>query len=272
MKGLPNSYFDDFLRGFGATIIEPTRRKKIPKSTLYNGQRSALVELGNQHLARQQFWHGEDDKSEEWNIFYKGQPHVCRRCDNEYHADGHCPKWVQRSDREKKEGQQKFIFFSTSMMRMAQDTDDTRFDCIPGAKIGHLANHINFDMSILPKAEVIVVHSGQNMTGGNFEELKVSVSHQSRELSKVLLPYADTKHLFLVDPSAGPTPLGEEGDEVRFLRAEMRRCAARAKAGYIPLESVNLEEEDMADDIHFSDIGTKKVLTVVRDEIRIKRE
>ena len=70
MNELPNSYFDDFARSFGATIIEPTRRKKIPKSTLLNGQRSMLVELGEQPLARQQIWHGEDGVSEEWNIFY----------------------------------------------------------------------------------------------------------------------------------------------------------------------------------------------------------
>ena len=271
MNDLPNSFFDELLASFGAIIIEPTRRRKHRGSSLLNGQREAFVELGEQHMGRQQVWQGEvEEETEEWNVFYRGQPHRCRRCDNDWHADGKCPKWVQRSDKEKKEGQQKFVFFSTSMMRMAQDTEETRFDCIPGAKIGHLANHINLDISILPKAEVVVVHGGQNMAGGRFEEMKMAVIHQSGELSKVLEPYSDSKHIFLVDPSAGPTPEGNEGDELRFIRAEMKRCAERAKAGYIPLDNVNLDADDMEDEIHFSAKGTKIVLTAIRDLIHQK--
>ena len=173
---------------------------------------------------------------------------------------------------EKREGQQKYLFFSTSMLRNAVDTEDVRFDCIPGAKIGHIANHINYDVSILPKAEVVVVMAGQNMGGGSFEELKTAVSQQAGELTKAINPYCNDKAVFVTDPASGPTPPGPEGDEARFLRAEMRRCDVNAGATFIPFENVTLVADDMEpDEIHFSSTGTKKILVHIRDFIKGKK-
>ena len=72
------------------------------------------------------------------------------------------------------------------MLRRAVNTDKVRFDCIPGAKIGHIANHIDNDVSILPKAEVVVVWAGANMGGDSVAELKVAATAQSEMLAQSL--------------------------------------------------------------------------------------
>ena len=80
---------------------------------------------------------------------------------NVWHENGNCPKREKnRNNWEKKEGQQKFLFFSSSMLRRGVDTDKTRFDCIPGAKIGHIANMIAHEE--VAKYRRIVIHAGQN--------------------------------------------------------------------------------------------------------------
>ena len=275
MSDLPNSYFDDFISGFGHQVVEPTTRSTYFQSSILNGQRRALVELADgRHLSRTNFWHSEDEKIEpkEWIMTYRGQPYKCRKCDDTWHEDGNCPKWVERSQMEKREGQQKYLFFSSSMLRSAVDTEDVRFDCVPGAKIGHIANHINFDISILPKAEIVVVMAGQNMGGGTIQELKMAVKEQTAELSKAIEPYCKDKDVFVVDPVSGPIPAGLEGDEARLLRSELKRCAAGPGATFIPMEAVNLMPVDMEpDEIHFSPAGTKKVLSHIRDFIKRKK-
>ena len=262
MSDLPNSYFDEFISGFGHQVVEPTTRSTYFQSSILNGQRRALVDLADgHHLPHTQFWHSEDQRIEpqEWIMTYKGQPYKCRKCDNTWHEDGKCPKWVERSQMERREGQQKYLFFSSLMLRSAVDTEDVRFDCVPGAKIGHIANHINYDISILPKAEVVVVMAGQNMGGGTIQELKAAVKDQTSELQKSIEPYCKDKAVFVVDPVSGPIPLGSEGDEARLLRAELKRCADGPGATFIPMEAVNLMPIDMEpDEIHFSATGTKK--------------
>ena len=272
MADLPNSFFDDYLKGLGAIIVEPTKRRKYRDSMIFNGQREVLVEIGDEHIARQHFWEDEEEESHGWHLTYRGQPFKCRNCNDNWHMDGKCPKWVDRRNAEKKEGQQKFLFFSSSMLRRATDTKDERFDCIPGAKIGHIANHLNNDVSILPRAEVVVVWAGHNMTGDSFDHLKAATKAQSEELATILEQYGkrEDKEVFLVDPAAGPTPDGDEGDEVRFLRAEIRRCAETAKADFIPLEDLEVGVEDMDDEIHLSAQGTKKVLGMIKSHVKSK--
>ena len=83
--------------------------------------------------------------------------------------------------------------------------DSTAFRPLPGAKIGHVANHINNDISILPQVEVVVVVAGHNMRDDNFDDMKEATKSQADELAQVLKPLAEIedKHVFLVDPVNG---------------------------------------------------------------------
>ena len=152
MRDVPNSYFDQLLASLGAIVVEPTKRRKYRGSNVLNGQREVLIEVGEKHIDRQQRWTGETEgESHDWFITYRGQPFQCRNCDD-WHQDGNCPKWTNKKGRgtEKKDEKHKYLFFSTSVLRRAVDSKTTRFDCIPGARIGHVANHVNNDATILP--------------------------------------------------------------------------------------------------------------------------
>ena len=107
MSDLPNVYFDEYIEGFGHTIVEPTQRGTYRNSIILNGSRRVMVELGDTHLPRQDYWRGEEhpDESQEWIMTYKGQPFKCRKCNDTWHADGNCPKRVEKSQMEKREGQ-----------------------------------------------------------------------------------------------------------------------------------------------------------------------
>ena len=183
--------------------------------------------------------------------------------------DGKCPKWVDY--RARAEGQQRFLYCGSSVLRYGSDTAETRFDVIPGAKVGHVANHIENDQAFLPKVETLVVVAGQNQRRNTAEEMRSGMKMETEQLAKVLRPFRELdppKDIFLVDPVVGPALEGEEGGEMRFLRNEVRRCAAQIGAEFVNLEEIRgLGDEDMDDDVHWSRKGTERILKVVRDEV-----
>ena len=270
MEEVENSYFDKLFENYGATIENPTERQTHRGTNYWTGKRRVFVEIGDVHVPRQHTWMGEDGSTQRWFLTYRGQPFSCNKCDDLWHENGNCPKWEENKKKENLEGTQKFVFFSNSQYRLATDTKDVRFDVIGGAKVGHVANHVNNDVAILPNADVIVVAPGNNNCNdgdGKLEEMKAAALAQSSELSKVLHPYSEAnKKLFLVDPSMGPLP--EDSHQSRFLRAEMRRCATRSGADFIPLDHVNMEPDDMSEnDIHLNEKGTRKIFNEIRRQI-----
>ena len=272
---LPNSYFDGVLKESGVSAIKVETKRRYHRGTkVYNGQREALVELGDAPIERQHFWTDEEGKDHGWWLTYRGQPFSCRRCLGTWHDDGNCPKWVSDRRDEANEGQQKLLVFSTSFLRHAKDTKTTRYDCVPGAQIGHIGNHIDNDATILPNADVIVVAAGQNMGGDVLDVMKEKVKSQGEVLVRALKPYTETpgeKKVYVVDPVIGELD-GDDGDddddENRFLRAEMKRMATKAGGKFVPMDTLQLQEGDMDDDIHLSESGVRRFLTAVRDFVR----
>ena len=271
MATVPNAYFDGVLKENGATIKVETKRRHYRGYKYYNGQREALVELGDAHIQRQHCYTDEDGKEHNWWLMYRGQPHSCRRCDDQWHEDGNCPKWQAKRQEEANEGQQKLLVYSTSFLRHAKDSKTARYDCVPGAQIGHIGNHIDNDATILPQAEVVVVAAGQNMSGDVLEATKEKVKEQGKVLVRALKEYSEEKKVYLVDPvigQIGQVEEDEEDDEWRFLRAEMRRMASEAGGKFVPMDTLVLNDDDMtADGVHLTETGTRRYLTIIRNFI-----
>ena len=255
----------------GATVIKYTERQTYQGTPFWNGKRRVLIEVGDKHVERQQVFVDKEGKSHDWFLTYRGQPFNCRKCDEMRHEDGQCPRWEDRS-KQNHEGTEKFVFFSNSILKRATDTKDIRFDVIPGAKVGHLANHINNDANVLPKADIVVVNPGNNMSMENFDDMKAHAVAQSTELSKVLGAFSGVgKEIFLVDPCLGPLPEDGSADQSRFMRQEMKRCAARSAASFIPLDHLEMTEDDMdTDGVHLSVSGTRLLLNNINSFIQQK--
>ena len=271
MSQLPNSHFDEMLDAAGFVVLRPTEKRKHFGCDIYNGQRSALCQRGAEHIDRSHEWVDSEGNVFKWRLEYDGQPHQCTRGCNVYHDDGKCATWEKKKEQRSWGGQQKCYVVSSSMLRLASDTKDTRIDAIPGAKIGHVAHHVNNDATIFAQADVIAIHAGANMDLGSVEESKPHVEFQAQELEKVTQPLVDAeKHVFIIDPVAGPLVKEDPGGHHwAMVRQRMKRVAKKTKATWISLQNIDwVPEEDVADDgIHFTKSGTKKVMEKVGNQI-----
>ena len=275
MAQLPNSYFDDMLEEAGFTILKETHKRTYYESSIFNGQRSALVQRGNHHLERDHEWISETGDVFKWWLDYDGQPFNCRRC-NIFHDDGKCPAWEKKKEERSWGGQQKCFFVSSSMLRLASDTKNTRIDSIPGAKVGHISNHLNNDTVIFAQAEAIAIHAGANMDMGSVESSKPHLEAQAKELAKVVTPLVEAaKNVFVIDPIAGKhLKEAENADHWAMVRKRMKRVAQETKAQWVSLENIDwIAEEDVAEDgHHYSVTGTRKVMEAAAAAIKAKTD
>ena len=268
---VPNKYFDDVLEAAGFTLDEPTFKTTHKDTTVYDGNRIAYVIRGKNHIDRNHEWISDEGKVFKWRLEYDGQPFYCFRGCNILHENGNCPKWEKIKERRANEGQQKVYIASSSVFRLAEDTKTTQVVAIPGAKIGHVANHINNDTNMFQKAEVLIVAAGANMDRGTVESSKPFVEDQALELTKVLKPMVDTKKIFVVDPVVGPLNKSDSaGDHWAMVRQQMRKVANKCKATWVSLEGVDWKpEEDVGDDhVHYTTAGTAKVLKAVGAKVK----
>ena len=271
MAQLPNAHFDDMLEAAGFVVLRPTEKRKHFGCDIFNGQRSALCQRGSQHVDRNHEWIDEDGNVFKWRLEYDGQPHQCTRGCNTFHEDGKCATWEKKKEQRSWGGQQKCYVVSSSMLRLASDTKDTRIDAIPGAKIGHIANHVNNDSTIFAQADVVAIHAGANMDLGSVAESKPHVEFQAQELVKVAKPLVQAeKHVFIIDPIAGPLVKEDPGGHHwAMVRQRMKRVAKETKATWVSLQNIEwVPEEDISDDgIHYTKSGTTKVMGAVGNKI-----
>ena len=274
MSQLANAHFDAMLDAAGFVILRPTEKRTHFGCNIFNGQRSALCQRGSDHIERNHEWNDPDGNVFKWRLEYEGQPHFCTRGCNAYHDDGKCATWEKKKEERSWGGQQKCYVVSSSMLRLASDTKDTRIDAIPGAKIGHIANHVNNDATIFSQANVVALHAGANMDLGSVEESKPHVEFQAQELEKVAKPLVDAeKSVFIIDPVAGSlVKEAPGGHHWAMVRQRMKRVAKETKATWISLQNVDwVPEEDIADDgTHYTTSGTKKVMEMVGCKINEK--
>ena len=272
MAQLPNDYFDKFLQEAGFVVVKPTEKRTQYATKLFNGQRSALCQRGPDHIARNHEWIGPEGHVFKWRIEYDDQPFDCFKGCNIFHHDGKCPKWEKQKAARDSAGQQKCFFYSSSSLRLNEDTKMTRTDAIPGAKIGHMANHINNDPTILGQAEVIAIQVGANMDLGSVEISKPHVDAQINELVQVVKPLVEAeKKVFIIDPVAGPLVKEAEGvDHWAMVRQRMKKVAKRTGATWISLANINwIPEEDIHEDhVHYSVSGATKVMKTVAEKIK----
>ena len=269
---LPNSYFDDILTEAGFTIIRGTEKRFHPGTGYYTGERSARVTRGDRHADRKHEWHDHEGNVFQWRLEYQGQPFDCFKGCGIFHEDGKCKKMEEKKEKRAMAGQQKCFFASSSMLRLCSDTSVTRVDAVPGARVGHVANHISNDGDLFRQADVVAVHAGANMDYGSPEASKPYLEAQATELEKVVKPLVEAqKKVFFIDPVAGKIPQqADKADHWAMVRSRMRKSAKKTNSTWISLNDLDwIPEEDYHEDQHhYTESGTKKVMKKVRDKIK----
>ena len=268
---VPDEYFDDILEGAGFTVAEKTKKGRWGESNYMDGNRSARCFRGTEHLDRNQEWEDSKGNVLRWQIRYDGQPYNCFKC-SVFHANGKCPKWVKMADRDKWSGQQKCYINSSSLMRLAADTKMVRVDAIPGAKVGHIANHINNDTTMFRQAEVLAIHAGANMKMGTVEETKPHLEFQAKELETIVKPLVESqKKVFLIDPVPGKLDKEDANGHLwAMVRSRMRKVSKETKSTWVSLENIPWKpEEDLEEDgVHYTKTGTHKVLSALAVKVK----
>ena len=175
-------------------------------------------------------------------------------------------------ERKEMAGQQRCFFASSSMLRLCADTKTTRIDAIPGARVGHVANHVSNDADLFKQAKVVAIHAGGNMDYGSPEASKPHSEAQALEMEKVVKPLVEAeKKVFFIDPVAGKIPEGADmADHWAMVRSRMRKTAKKTKSTWISLNDLDwVPEEDTHEDrVHYTESGTKKVMEKVRVKIQ----
>ena len=274
MGDLPDTFFDELFEEARFVVVRPTEKRTHFGSIMYNGQRSALCMRSDEttDIQRQQEWIDESGRVYRWRIEYEGQPHQCTRGCGVFHEDGKCGAVERQRAERAMEGQQKCFFVSSSMLRLASNTKHTRVDAIPGAKVGHISNHINNDAALFAQADTVVVHAGGNMDLGSVAASKPHLEAQTAELTQVLAPLKEaSKTIFVVDPVVGNAIKDAPGcDHWAMVRARMKKVAKKAKAEWISLNDVKwVAEEDVTQDgIHWSQSGTAKVMETIGKKVK----
>ena len=272
IANLPNSYFDDVLVEAGFTIVRGTEKRTHGGTTYYTTERSARVTRGDRHAERNHEWHDHEGNVFKWRLQYQGQPFECFSGCGVFHEDGKCKRMEEKKERKAMAGQQRCFFASSSMLRLCSDTKTTRFDAIPGARVGHVANHVSNDGDLFRQADVVAIHAGANMDYGSPEASKPHLEAQAQELEKVVKPLVEAqKKVFFIDPVAGKIPEQADGaDQWAMVRSRMRKVAKKTNSTWISLNDLDwVPEEDVHEDhIHYSASGTRKVMAKVSEKIK----
>ena len=272
IANLPNSYFDEILEAASFTIVRGTEKRTHGVTGYYTRERSARVTRGERHAERNHEWHDHEGNVYRWRLQYQGQPFQCFRGCGIFHEDGRCKEQEEKKEKRAMAGQQKCFFASSSMLRLCSDTKTTRIDAIPGARVGHVANHVSNDGDLFRQAEVVAIHAGSNMDYGSPETSKPHLEAQAQELEKVVKPLVDAqKKVFFIDPVAGKIPdQADSSDHWKMVRKRMRKVAQKTNSTWISLNDLDwVPEEDVhTDHVHYSVSGTKKIMEKVREKIK----
>ena len=267
-----DAWFDGMLEEAGFTIVTPTSKNSHYGSPIKNFMRSAQVMRGDRHIDRDHVWYDQEGQGHKWRLIYDGQPHRCTRGCNVFHDDGKCEAWEKEKEKKTWEGQQKCFFVSSSLLKLASDTKLTRVDAIPGAKIGHVSNHVNNDATIFKQADALVIHAGANMDMGSIEKSKPHIEAQAQELGQVLGELVEAKKkVFVIDPVCGPLIKEAPGaDHWAIVRSRLKKTAKKVKAEWVSLNDLKwVAEEDFASDgRHYSMSGTQKVMEAISDRVK----
>ena len=277
-----NEEMTDFFSRYG-TIVKAVHYEV--QSGIYTGHRTFQIRLkGQTEIPR---WcqvvipsetDPETNKAEgELNIRYRGQPWFCKRC--ETHHKGGCPI-VMRERKERKERREerkkniRTNMIGTSNMRwIDEDSLTSDVTCIPGARIGHVANQLTVTDS--ENTDTIIVVAGCNNINGEImekEQLDEWEQQTSKELAEMENAVCDLakegKEIVIVNMIE--TPAANSSDTTKaqrdiinegfdLLKSKINRKMG-GKEHVKNMTTPSHDESDYDDKLHLSVKGTAKLV------------
>ena len=265
---------DVFLARYG-TIIVPTKYKTDVHG-FRTGKRDARIDLKVdidrwQSVAMKVEVDGKEvDVTGKVNFFYKGQPYNCRDC-QEVHSEK-CPQKVTREVAEA-EGE-KFRTIATktlmvgdsNMRRINEKAFYAKTDCATGAKIGHVANSLEWTAA--SEHENVIIHAGQNNVSIDPKvEINTWEKKMKDEVTKLENQVKNFKNVLLV--GVPPAPWCRKTDKTKLMRKKVNKAlqgmTSNPKIKFLEIEQSTDDDDDAnwEDDRHMTERFTNFVMSKI---------
>ena len=265
-----NSEFDKFFSQFGI-VVKNTWNQTYRGNDQPNGKKSLVIQLNRgSAIPRQIDYVNERTKLKgKVRVYYKDQPYECSQCQTVH--EGICPKRRAEKEREEEEKldrelKTKTLIVSDSTLRRV-DTTKTNADivCIPGGKLGHLVNSMNYNEKILNYDNYVIVGGLNNIDRGEDKDVeRTQIFKQLNDLGKgvrEILGTDDKKKLYLVAPvkapSKDPVKIGDITEMMKNMEINNRK---QGNIKLIETKFSRCNDDIYEDDLHLNQIGTTRLM------------
>jgi len=253
-----NEQIDEFLKGYGDLIV-PTHYEN-DKYGFRTGKRKARVDV-KRNLERWQeveiatVVEGKEIMAKgRVNFYYRGQPYLCREC-QENHEEK-CPQLVIKQALEKKgesiriQKTQTLMIGDSNLRRVNENAFYTKTDVATGAKIGHIANTLDFVKK--DEHKVVVCHVGQNNVT---HDEKVSMEDWNRQTQKEIksLKGQLTKFDTAIMVGVPPAPWCKKTKTTSEMRANINNAFKALARENMNIKYLDIEQEDEDDEANWED-------------------
>ena len=258
LRFVTNEQLDTFFEQFGKIIVEThhdkdkfgfrTGKRKIRLDVEEDIERWRDIELeatldGVQKIMKARV-----------NIFYRGQPYHCRACDEE-HTDK-CPQRLVKEQVEKSFEADRISKVRTLMMgdsnmrRVNEKAFYTRTDCATGAKIGHIANSLEYVKK--EDYDVVAVHVGQNNV---LQDPDINMGDWQTQMEKEVTTLQSNLQKFNKSILVGvpPAPWCKATPKTAKMRGKINEALRKVTRENFNISFLDIEQEDDDDDANWED-------------------
>jgi len=258
LKYVTNEQVDEYLKRYG-DIIVPTHFE-TDNFGFRTGRRKARVDI----VTDIERWHEAEMETEvegkqisikgRVNFFYRGQPYYCKSCLEKHHEK--CPQLVTKQIAEK-EGEaarekkaKALIVGDSNLIRVNEKAFYAKTDCATGAKIGHIANTLEFvDKNA---HDVIIVHAGQNNVlqdpSIDIDKWNTQMNHEVGSLKKNLGKF--DKAILVGVP---PAPWCKKTSKTKDMRTKINTALKNIARDNLNTKFIDIEQEDEDDEANWED-------------------
>ena len=268
---------DEFLLGYG-TLIVPTR-DKTDAHGFRTGKREARIDMTND-IER---WQSvtmkvtvekkEVEITGKANFYYKGQPYHCRECQVTH--NNKCPQKVAKEAAEgevekvRKTKTKTLLIGDSNLRRVNEKAFYAATDCATGAKLGQIANAL--DWTATDEYDNVIIHAGQNnVLTDPAVKMDTWETQMKGEVSKLKTKTARFKKTVLVGVS--PAPWCRKTDKTRLMREKVNHELQKLTTGHPDITYIDIEQDDddcanWEDDRHMTEKFTKYMMGKVSEEM-----
>ena len=279
LRHTTNEEMDEYLKRYGDLIV--ATHYDTDKYGFRTGKRKARIDIRKdierwQEVEIETVIEGKEFIAKgRVNFYYKGQPYFCREC-QEKHEDK-CPQFIAKQASEKAgeairlQKTQTLLIGDSNLRRVNEKAFYTKTDCATGAKIGHIANTLDF----VDKEEhkVVICHVGQNNVT---QEEEVSMEDWSRQTQSEVRILKEKLSKFETTIMVGvpPAPWCKKTKRTEEMRKKINNAYKTLARENMNIKYLEIEQEDEDDEANWEDERhmTEKFTGYVLDKIAVKMQ